>query len=297
MATVAAAVLLAASLLFTLAPYIDARLPDWATVFDCLNLKTRETRDRIIFADVGQGDGALLCSDGHAALLDCGTGADDAAGLLATMRKAGVACVDVLLLSHPHADHIGGAAAILAQIPVKEIRLPDTLPQQDADLAALERLRAAAAAQDVPIRPLKADDRITVGNFCAQVLYCNTSFKEENDRSAVIRVTRGAHRVLFTGDITQQAEYALIGAGIDLSADVLKVAHHASNTSSCEKLLYLCNPSAAVISVGENSYGHPTDAVLDRLAAQGAAIYRTDICGDITLYFEKELSFSTELMP
>lgn len=291
---IVAAIFLAASLFLTLAPRLDPALPTFATVFDLFGLKEQDTRDRITFVDVGQGDGALICSDGHAAMLDCGTGADDAAGMLAALRRAGVDSLDALILSHPHADHIGGAAAILSQVTVGEIRLSATEPEQEVDRMALESLQNAALEYDVPIVPLKADDRFSVGNFDFHVLYCDTDASEENDRSAVIRVSHGEHAVLFTGDATRETEYALIGAGVDLSCDVLKVAHHGSATSTSEKFLYLADPTAAVISVGENTYGHPTDAVLERLAAQDTTIYRTDIYGDITMYFEKELSVSTE---
>lgn len=284
---ISVAVLLAVSVFLTF-------IPGWAVIFDLFGLKDLDSTDRIVFIDVGQGDSALILSNGHTVLLDCGTGADGGDGIRSAIRQAGVESIDCLILSHPHHDHIGGASTLLAEYPIDCIRMPNDQPSEKADLAAYQSMMQSAANWGVPVEYLQTGDSFTVGHFTFDVLLCDDTAEDENDRSAVIRVSNGKNAVLFTGDAGKEAEYKLIEMGCALSCDLLKVGHHGSNTSTSEKFLYLTDPDAAVISVGDNGYGHPTDGVIERLSAQDTAIYRTDANGNITVYLEGAMTFETE---
>lgn len=258
-----------------------------------LGARAGEDVHKLVFLDVGQGDCALLMSDGQVALIDTGTGLDDGLSLVRELRQQGVTSIDYLLLSHPHNDHIGGAAALLDSFPVRQIYCTFNTPKDSADAFVFDHLQSAAAAVDVPFSDYPASS-FAVGHFTVEPLYRDDFLPDENDRSQFLKVSGFDFTAIFTGDCGSAAETSLLHSGLSVSADLLKIGHHGSGSSTSEAFLAAVQPRFAVISVGENTYGHPADAVLDRLSAAGCEVFRTDVNGKITFDFSETCTIRSE---
>ena len=238
--------------------------------------------DFVSFLSVGQGDSTIIHSNGYTALIDTGT---PMSGLTVAkeLRKCGINRVDVLILTHPHDDHIGGAEYLIGEIAVDSMVLSNVLPNDDENAQCLNYLKQSAAEKQIKCYTATAGMVINIGNFELTILMSDDNAKEENDTSVIIMVKNGEHKFLFTGDAEAVAERKLIKENINFDCDVLKVGHHGSNTSSIADFLKIASPEYAVISVGKgNSYGHPHGDVLSRLADANVTVLRTDILGNIT---------------
>lgn len=254
-------------------------------------------RLRVTFLDVGQGDAVLLeSSDGHAALVDGGGnpggGPDPGAGaVLPLLRARRIARLDWVALSHPHPDHYGGLATVIAALRVGELwdtgqaeaeDVPDA-PEPSPVARLLERVRAQGG------RVLRPDTLCgaprALGSARIEVLAPCPGFTPTlgpNDNSLVLRVVHGERSFLLTGDIERAAEDALVARRVPLASDVLKVPHHGSRTSSSDGLLEAVTPWLAVVSAGRgNRFGHPHPEVSLRLGAHAAHVLRTDEVGGV----------------
>jgi competence protein ComEC len=245
--------------------------------------------------DVGQGDGLFLAfPDGKTMLLDGGgipvfgrvqrsnleVGEDVIAPYL---WDRGIRRVDVIAVSHAHEDHVGGLPALVADFRPRELWTGAT-PED----AVWRRVRDAAVRAGTPIRPMHAPERFDFGGAQIEVLapmpdYVPGETPKNND-SLVLRVTYGSRSFLLCGDVERPIERAMLDAGEVHPADVLKVAHHGSRTSSTEEFVEMAHPAFALISAGfENSYGHPHPTVVERLREHHAEVIRTDRAGLITV--------------
>ncbi|MBZ5583341.1 MAG: MBL fold metallo-hydrolase [Acidobacteriia bacterium] len=245
--------------------------------------------------DVGQGDSIFLAlPDGRRLLVDGGGipsyGGQRAARLdigedvvAPYLWNRGIRTVDVIAASHGHEDHIGGLAALVADFHPKELwtgAMPDT--------PAWRRLRDAAGRGGVTVTAMQAGRRFSWGGAAFDVLapfpgYTPSDTARNND-SLVMRVRYGRHAFLLTGDIERQVEWEMLDAHEVQPANVVKIPHHGSRTSSTEQFLAAVAPSFAVISAGfENSYGDPHEAVLERLAERRAMVLRTDQEGLVSI--------------
>ena len=232
--------------------------------------------------DVGQGDAALLMSpEGAAVLVDGGPERDQVATELAAL---GLRRLDVVVASHPHADHIVGLPSVLARLPVGLLLqpgCPDPSPLQ----ADLDR---AIADEGIEVRNPRAGDAYVLGALRLDVLSpdrCWTGTESDaNNDALVIRATYAGHVVLIASEPEEPAQEALLEAGVDLRADVLKVPHHGAATSLPE-FFEAVDARVAIVSVGENDYGHPVPSTLDALVESGAQVWRTDRDGTVTIGF------------
>lgn len=235
-----------------------------------------------IACDVGQGDAVVLATSepGRAVLVDTGP---DPGPVASCLRRLGIRRIPLLVLSHLHADHIGGLTAVLADRSVGAVAIG---PSHEPDWA-WEEVRRQTRAAEVELVELTAGQQLKWPGLTLEVLGpqgkpaptgdANTAI---NDSSLVLRAHTAAGRVLLTGDIELAGQANLLGAHVDVTADVLKVPHHGSRFSAPEFLAQV-RPRIALVSVGEgNRYGHPNGAVLDGLTRRGALVLRTDRDGD-----------------
>ncbi len=234
------------------------------------------------FIDVGQGDSELIwLPGGKTMLIDAGdNGQEDR--LLSYLRAQGVSRIDYLVGTHPHADHIGGMREVIETFPIGKIYLPrvsHTSETYTDMLKAIEQkgLTVETARQG---KVLFAENGVRAECLAP----AGESYESLNNHSAVIRLTYQDISFLFTGDAEGLSEKEMLSAGIDLTADVLKVGHHGSSTSTTADFLQAVSPGCAVISCGKsNDYGHPHQETLKKLEKAGIEVFRTDEMGTIIM--------------
>jgi beta-lactamase superfamily II metal-dependent hydrolase len=234
---------------------------------------------QVIFLDVDQADCILLKTDNHAMLIDAGNTGQDKL-ILDYLKEYGITELDYLVATHPHADHIGSMTSVVKEMNrIGEVIMPD----RPHTTKTYENLLKAINEKNIPINTVSVGEVFDMGKANIQVIAPkDTGDADLNEVSVVLRVTFGDTVFLFTGDAGTKSEKAQLESGLSLKADVLKVGHHGSRTSSTQKYLDAVAPSYVVISCGtDNSYGHPHKEAMTRLSGTGSTIYRTDESGTI----------------
>lgn len=232
---------------------------------------------RVDFLNVGQADCALLSTNGHYMVIDGGNNGD-ADRILSYLEEQGVEKLDAVVGTHPHEDHIGSLDAIINHFDVDAVYMPKIMHTSKT----FEDVLDAVANKGLKIKSPSPGDTIDFNGLEIEVLGPQREYKDFNNNSIVLKVNAGETAFLFTGDAEETAEKDILQAGGNLQADVLKVGHHGSSTSSSQAFLQAVKPKYAVISVGVgNSYHHPEEEALQRLQSIGAEIYRTDLQGNI----------------
>ncbi len=246
------------------------------------------------FVDVGQGDAILIClPEGVSMLIDAGP-KDVGKKVVSTIEDLSVNKLDYLVFTHPHEDHIGGAAEVITAFDIGQVLMPLT----SHTTGAYEDLVRAIEAKGLSITEARAG-RVVIDRENLRVWFIgpNKTWEDPDDMSAVLALRYGERTLLFEGDASGRAEAELtLSSPAQLGkVDVLKVANHGSAASSTKTFLELISPDYAVISVGSNNYGYPAKETLDRLAAVGAKILRTDQVGTVTVTTDgKALSVVSE---
>ena len=242
------------------------------------------------FIDVGQGDCALIQCDGHYMMIDGGP--SNASSIVYTILKnKGIKTIDLMVATHPDEDHIGGLSGALNYSSVDTVLSPVT----SHDTKTFNSLSKYVAKQGKTFTVPKAGDVYTLGSARINIIGPINNSSDSNNQSIVLKVTYGSTSFVFTGDAEEEEESSILKKFKGLECDVLKVAHHGSNSSTSNAWLKATKPTYAVIPVGKNSYGHPTQNTIDKLTRAGAIIYRTDLQGDVTFVSDgKKLSVETE---
>lgn len=238
---------------------------------------TSDGKITVHFIDVGQADCSLIMCNGMAMLIDGGNAADS--DLVFTyLSRLGIKYLDYIVLTHAHEDHVGGLSGALAYAKAGTALSPVT----DYDSKAFRNFTTALERQGVDLVVPQPGYSFSLGDAEVTVLGPVSDCDEPNNTSIVLRIVFGEISFLFTGDAEREEEAEILSSGAELSADILKVGHHGSDTSTSYPFLREVMPQVAVISVGKNnSYSHPDESVLSRLSDAGATTLRTDEQGDI----------------
>ena len=267
----------------------------WEKVTEALGLanppsvaKPTEGTVQVHYIDVGQGDSVLILSEKSSILIDSGE-SKYADLVISYIKRMDVTKLDLVIATHPHSDHIGGMDKIIAAFkPTRFI-----MPNKPHTSGAYEKMLDAVEAHVTDYSPdnvyAKAGEVIEFDCFDLEIVAPSRKFDEINNSSVVARLVHGSNRFLFTGDVEREAEDDIVDNGFDISANVLKVAHHGSKTSSTRTFLNKVNGEYAVISVGSpNMYNHPNEETVKRLDALGYEILRTDVSGTIVFISDSD---------
>jgi len=238
---------------------------------------TEEKLLKVYFIDVGQGDSIFIqFPDKRAMLIDAGE-ADFSQAVIKTIKEAREDTLDYVIATHPHSDHIGGMAEVIKSFKIGSIYMPKV----SQTTKTFENLLTTIQSKGLKVNTAKAGVNIlnTAGLKAEFLAPARDDYKDLNDWSAVLKLTYGSTSFLFAGDATATSEHDISG---NLKADVLKIGHHGSKTSTSDSFLSKVSPKFAVISVGKgNSYGHPAAETLNKLKNANIQVFRTDLSGTV----------------
>ena len=258
------------------------------TLAACLWLNSRWQQYgafRAAVLDVGQGESVALCSGSEAALVDCGSSNSyvDAGSVAAdALQSAGIRRLSAVIVTHYHADHTNGLTEVLTRLSVDTLYLPDI----EDEYGVRDRLVSLAAHQGADVVFVTEPTRIALGEAILTVYPPLLTTGDLNEQGLTALATAGDFDLLITGDMAGQTEQLLAQTYPLPDVEVLVVSHHGSRYSSDESFLRAITPDNAVISVGDNRYGHPAEETLRRLQAVGATVWRTDQQGSIRIIID-----------
>lgn len=252
-----------------------------------------EGKIEVHFIDVGQADSILIKTfSGESMLIDAGNNADS--NLVTNyIKNQGISKLDIVVGTHPHEDHIGGLDAVINNFDIGKAYMPKT----STTTQTYEDVLNAISNKGLKISSPVSVSTFSLGEANFTILAPNSSnYDDLNNSSIVLKMEYGNNAFLFTGDAEDISEKEIINKGYNLSADVLKIGHHGSESSTTESFLNKVNPKYAVIMVGEdNSYGHPHKVTMDKLKSKNIAVYRTDENETIIATSDgSNITFSTE---
>jgi len=283
---------------------INDSLPTWDELYTVCGLRSAVYTDNVSgtvsvhFVDVGQSDCILIRTGERDILIDSGE-YSEFANVAGYLSSADVVRLNSVIMSHPHSDHMGCMYRLIRRFGASEILMPDVTEYMLPVTGSFVKLEETAAEMKIPLDRIKEGAFIDTGGIGElKAVAPVRKYDDLNNSSLVLKYTFGKVSFLFCGDITKEAESDLVYIGSDISADVLKVPHHGSDTSSTVPFVNAVSPRYAVVCAGaENEYGHPHDSVVKLYRRSGAELYRTDTDGNIVfvtdgtnieVYTEKE---------
>ncbi len=236
---------------------------------------------RTTFLDVGQGDCTIIRTEGRNMVIDTGNN-DQGDYVVNYLKENGITDLDYLILTHPDADHIGGADNVLENIDVETVIMPDVANDTMTYKEVIEDIDRYQVEVVYP----NVGDIFTLGDAEFTILCPEEELVDQSDlngSSVGIKLVHGKNSFVMCGDAEEKSELAMVKRfGSDLECDVLKCGHHGSSTATCDEFLKATNPTWALISCGQdNQYGHPHLEVLEKLRNDDVQVYRTDEMGTI----------------
>lgn len=259
--------------------------PTWSSIYRYAGVNETASTDTypfmVSYLDVGQADCELITCGGQTVLIDSGD-IDAYDKVAAYLNALDIKKIDYFILTHAHSDHIGSAAKIIQNFEITNIIMPRYTEQNMPDTNIYTNLLQTISESGATAYAATPGDRYDLNGFCFSVLAPNADYEELNNSSVVIKATYGKNSFLFMGDAEKKSEKDILNAGFDVSADVIKLGHHGSKTSSSEVFLKSVNPTLAIISCGvNNQYNLPSEKTLDMLDKLGIQYKRTDVSGTI----------------
>ncbi|WP_042146855.1 MBL fold metallo-hydrolase [Paucisalibacillus sp. EB02] len=244
---------------------------------------------QVHYIDVGQADATLLQYEEHNILFDAGDWRGDE--VVNYLQSQGVTSLDLVIGSHPDADHIGQLADVINEFSVTEVWLSGNESTSNTFQRALEAVLTSGANYHEP----RTGEEYDIGPMNVKVLYPNSITGASNEESISLLFTYGEVTFLFTGDADQRAENWMMNSGLSVDADILQLGHHGSSTSSNQAFVEAVSPEVAIYSAGsENSYGHPHLEVVSLIQNLGIQLYGTDVHGTIIVRTDgKDYSIKT----
>ncbi len=247
-------------------------------VLCCFFNALAETGIAVHFLDVGQGDAIIVQCDGHTMMIDGGD-RNSNQFVYSYLQSHNINYIDYIISTHPHEDHVQGLATALVLCDAGIIYSP----VEEYNGIGFQDLKKKAAAKNISIVPPPVEkNTFSLGNAVVSILSIPHPEWNLNDQSIIVKVEYDSISFLFMGDAEWEAEHDLITRGIDVSADVLKIGHHGSPTSTSDEFVKAVQPTYAIISVGaDNTFGHPAKETLLKLQRGNISVFRTDIHGTI----------------
>lgn len=247
---------------------------------------------RILYVDLGQADASLIIQGDQVMLIDAGNN-KDGGKICQMLKEEGIQKVDVLIGTHPHADHIGGLDDVIRTFDIGTFYMPEVIHTT----RTFEEVLDAAEDKGLKITVPSPGDSRQLGKASYQFLAPQSeSYEKLNDYSISLRVDFSDQAFLFTGDAERRSEKEMLASGLSLAADVFQAGHHGSSTSNTQAFLEAVDPDYLIVSAGlDNPYGHPHREIIAACQARQIKVYRTDRDGTITLTSSKDqLTISTE---
>lgn len=247
---------------------------------------------KVHFIDVGQADSILIQNGDKSMLIDAGNN-PDGDDVVNYIKGLGIKKLDVVVGTHAHEDHIGGMDTVIKSFDIGQI----IMPKAGNTTKTFEDVLTAIANKGLKITSPVPGTEIKLNSATVKIVAPNGSdYKDLNDSSVAIKLTFGENSFMFMGDAEAVSEKQILGKGFDIKADLLKVGHHGSSSSTTQEFLNAVNPKYAVISVAKgNDYEHPHKPTMDKLKAKGIKVYRTDELGTIVATSDgKNITFNTK---
>jgi len=237
---------------------------------------------QVVFFNVGQGDSILISSGVNQTLIDGGKSGKILLEKLGKYIPFWDRKIEVVISTHPDSDHIGGLVDVFKNYKVQTVIRTNT----ESESQIFAALNSVIKKEDSEVVEAKFGDVINFSDDVKMKIifpFSSTLQKVQNtnETSVVAKLNFGKTNFLFTGDLPVEQESEILNRGINIESQVLKIGHHGSKYSSSQEFLQKVNPTDTIISVGQNSYGHPNPEALERIRIIGAKILRTDQVGDI----------------
>lgn len=241
------------------------------------------------FIDVGQGDCTLIKTPDGNMLIDAGENGYETT-VLDYLEAQGVDSLKYFVATHPHSDHIGGAAEVLEAVSVENVIMPKLSKDNTPATATYEKMLTAIKNSSAKVISAKPGSEYSFGGAEFTVLAPFEQDENLNNMSVVLKLTYKGYSFMLSGDAEKEVENRILKAGYDISADVYKGAHHGSSTSNSKKFVKAINPTYAVLSYEEgNSYGHPHRETVELFNEEGIVYYSTADYGTIVFTVDNSI--------